>query len=156
MSRTVDPRFWDKVEKGPGCWNWSGRVGRKGYGQFGNGRSRSTLVHKIAYEAIRGPVPDGLELDHLCRNRRCVNPDHLEPVTHRENVLRGDGLAAKNARKTLCFKCGATLGGENAVSTKDRSCRRCAFARQAEWKRAKRRDMRAAIAAQNGRLNDKP
>lgn len=62
------------------------------------------LAHRLAYEFIRGPIPDGLQLDHLCRVRRCVNPAHLEPVSQRENLIRGEGWAGKNARKTTCNK----------------------------------------------------
>lgn len=83
-----------------GCWPWMGALHKDGYGIF-NVSARTWLAHRWAYEQFVGPVPDGLELDHLCRNRRCVNPAHLEPVLHRENVRRGDGWAI-NARRTHC------------------------------------------------------
>ncbi len=93
-------RFWARVNVHPdGCWLWTGGIkGGTGYGSF-DGES----VHRVAYELLRGPIPRGLEIDHLCRVRRCVNPGHLEPVTHRENGLRGVGVAAKHARKTHCL-----------------------------------------------------
>lgn len=68
-----------------GCWVWRGRTNRDGYGKIG----RQTLAHRAYYEALVGPIPDGLTIDHLCRNRACVNPDHMEPVPAVENVRRG-------------------------------------------------------------------
>ena len=89
--------FWDRVEKQEnGCWLWLNRTTRR-YGKF-----RGQPVHRYAYELFKGSVPPGLELDHLCRNPYCVNPDHLEAVTHKENVLRGEANAAINARMTHC------------------------------------------------------
>ena len=86
----LDPRVVAKLMFEPmsGCWLWTASLGTYGYGsvRFG-GQSRG--AHRFVYEALVGPVPDGLDLDHLCRNRACVNPDHLEPVTRRVNALRG-------------------------------------------------------------------
>lgn len=76
--------FWARVEPDGDCWIWSGRLIETGYGRYG-GR----LAHRTAYEWLVGPVPEGLQLDHLCRRRACCNPDHLEPVTLAENVRRG-------------------------------------------------------------------
>lgn len=83
------------------CWVWIGAKHNAGYGQYGR---PARLAHRMSYEAHVGPIPDGLTLDHLCRNRLCVNPAHLEPVTLPTNVLRGDSPPAKNARKTHCPK----------------------------------------------------
>lgn len=85
------------------CWSWLGLVDTKGYGRI-MVRYQEFKVHRVAYETWVGPIPAGLTLDHLCRNRRCVNPAHLEPVTNRENVLRGEGITAKLARKTNCLR----------------------------------------------------
>lgn len=96
-------KFWTRVEKTDGCWQWRGSVTGYGYGQYGHGLPGLTMrVHKLAWEAQNGPVPVGLVLDHLCRNRLCVRPDHLQAVPNRVNVLRGEGLSAVNARKRHC------------------------------------------------------
>lgn len=83
-----------------GCWLWTASVDLHGYGRI-NAHGRTRVAHRTLYEELRGPVPEGLTLDHLCRVRRCVNPDHLEPVTHAENVRRGEA-GAHNKRKTHC------------------------------------------------------
>lgn len=89
MTEPWEPRFWAKVSppNGAGCWLWTATLVR-GYGQFGIG-SRRQYAHRVAYELLVGPVPEGLQLDHLCRTPACVNPAHLDPVTCRENLLRG-------------------------------------------------------------------
>lgn len=93
-------RFIDKVELSD-CWLWIGTTTLEGYGKY-SVEKKTVLAHRFAYELLRGKIPKGLTLDHLCRNRNCVNPNHLEPVTQKENVLRGVGITAINARKTLC------------------------------------------------------
>lgn len=84
-----------------GCWLWIAYTQPGGYGQFFYD-GRMGLAHRWSYEHYVGPIPEGLTLDHLCRHPSCVNPEHLEPVTMRENVLRGNGVCAKQARQTHC------------------------------------------------------
>lgn len=98
--RTLTQRFWSKVSKSEACWLWVGTVGSNGYGYLRH-QGKDRLGHRLAYELLVGPIPEGLELDHLCRNRRCVRPDHLEAVTHQVNVRRGRG-GEHNATKTHC------------------------------------------------------
>lgn len=95
-------RFWDKVKKTDYCWIWTGSLNRLGYGQFRVG-NKIMRAHRIAFQEINGPIPEGLTLDHLCRNPACVRPDHLEPVTMRENIRRGLSPFAKKARAAHCI-----------------------------------------------------
>ena len=118
-------RFWEKVDKSESCWLWTGGLVKGGYGQY-NLEGRCRQAHRLAYELAVGPIPDGLVIDHLCKNPRCVNPEHLEPVTRGENVLRGVGPTAENARKSEC-KRGHPLTPENLAPSKQgwRVCRAC-------------------------------
>lgn len=138
--RPAAERFWEKVQIEPGgCWQWTGGLNGVGYGQFYRGkRSREdtgkTYAHRWAYEQLVGPIPEGLHLDHLCRNPACVNPAHLEPVTARENLLRGVGPSAAHAKKTHCPD-GHPYAGSNLYihPTKGyRVCRACGRRRAQE------------------------
>lgn len=131
MSRwplTLEERFWSKVDKAGGaCWTWNGTINRYGYGEFAIGKKHYG-AHRVAYELSVAPIPAGLEIDHLCRNTRCVNPAHLEPVTPRENQLRSNSVAGINARKTHCIR-GHEFSPDNTyISPKSgqRVCRICA------------------------------
>jgi len=106
-SRELPPlaeRFFARVTKqDDGCWEWQGgRTSDRVYPRFCVGKTRYVLAHRWSYEHHVGPIPRGLTIDHLCRNTLCVNPEHLEPVTVVENVMRGQGACVLNARKTHC------------------------------------------------------
>lgn len=117
----VVARFWMKVGRSGDCWEWSG-ADTTGYGHFRLPGRRDVLAHRYAYEYLIGPIPGGLQLDHLCRNRRCVNPEHLEPVTQAENIRR--------AAKTHCVH-GHELAGDNLYIDERRSSRECRTCRRA-------------------------
>lgn len=123
-------RLWGKVVKGSGendCWGWTDVLSKAGYAYLAvDGRKGGkVLVHRLLYELMIGPIPDGKELDHLCRNRWCVRPDHQEPVTRRINLLRGQTIAMRNAVATHCIH-GHPFDEANTYWYKGcRQCRRC-------------------------------
>ena len=137
-------RFRAKYRVNPetGCWDWLGAKGGGDYGHMrmgGRAGGRQVVAHRIAYELFKGPIPEGLEIDHACRNRGCVNPAHLDVMTHRENGLRGISPPAVNARKTRCDR-GHPLEGENLrIDYRgDRTCVTCARERERLRSRARR------------------
>ena len=131
-------RFWSKVNRTKTCWLWTGAVQSKGYGTFGRGRNQdgTMLAHRFSYEQAYGPIPKDLELDHLCRVRHCVNPSHLEAVTHRENSLRGESPTCVTHRTGVCRN-GHPQTPENQASTST-ACRLCVNAHNRLRYRAKR------------------
>jgi len=147
VMRIADPvaRFWAKATTSGACMIWTGQRNHDGYGlAYWEGRER--LAHRVSYELTFGPVPPGLELDHTCRNRACVRPDHLDAVTHRVNVIRGCGQAAVNAAKTHC-KRGHAFTPENTriVSGSKRHCRTCARLAGIARAAAEKADRHAAV-----------
>ena len=129
----VTTRFWSKVKKTKSCWYWLAGKTSKGYGDFWLNRKHK-LAHRFSYEQLVGEIPQGLTLDHLCRNRGCVNPNHLEPVTKGENVLRGVGITANNVKKTHCPQ-GHEYSGKNLYIQPDgrRVCKECNRNKAKRW-----------------------
>lgn len=135
-----------------GCWIWCGSLGRGGYGKVGH-YGKTLLAHRFVYTELVGPIPRGLQLDHLCRTRACVNPDHLEPVTCRENLMRGDTWQARNAAKTHCPR-GHEYTEQNTYRYPD-GRRRCILCRRiddmrptyVERRKQYKRRMRALLKA---------
>lgn len=135
------PRFMQKAQMNErGCWIWTAHKDRNGYGQFGVSR-RLVYAHRWAYERFRSPIPDGMQLDHLCRTPSCVNPWHLEAVTPRINVLRGEGRPAKLAAATACIN-GHAFTPENTYRRRDRNngrhCRQCKKNQDRKYREARR------------------
>lgn len=134
--------FWQRVDQPAldACWRWRGSHDLNGYGRL-RWHGRDQQAHRIAYQLAVGPIPDGLELDHVrargCVHRDCCNPAHLEAVTHRENIMRSDAPLAINARKTQCSR-GHELAGVNLYvrSNGYRQCRACASLRARERRAA--------------------
>lgn len=123
-----EQRILSLIDRGDGCWPWLGGKDRHGYGRYDTQRA-----HRLVYELLVGPIPSGMEIDHVrargCTRRDCVNPAHLEPVPRKVNVLRGTSFAAKNAAKTHC-KRGHEFTHENTLtyhwpSHTQRICRAC-------------------------------
>lgn len=142
IRQTAKQRFFAKVAppNGQGCMLWIGAIQGDGYGHF-KVAGRMVKAHRFAYEMWAGPIPDGLHLDHLCRVRNCVAPGHLEPVTNRENILRGEARAARQARQSHCRN-GHPLFGDNLVRSAaargQRVCRTCRLT----WRRERRASLR--------------
>lgn len=137
--RTAKPlkeRFLSHILLQGGCWLWQGAKTIDGYGYFKarvGGAWKMLRAHRAAYELFVGPIPKGLTLDHLCRNPGCVNPTHLEPVTQRENTMRGNSIVAQRARQVLC-----TRGHEFVQGMVQRVCRQCSAIRARAYKKRKK------------------
>lgn len=139
-NKSRESRFASYIRKEPApegivgeCWIWTKRI-VDGYGGiWDSGRDR--LAHIVSYEHFVGPVPEGKELDHLCRRRACINPEHLEPVSHKENVLRGQAPTIVAHITKRCMNGLHKLEGDNVIHTSDGfvTCRACRKAAQRAW-----------------------
>jgi len=133
--KTPLQRFWTKVLKTDYCWLWIGAPeGRVGYGRLlVNGKR--VIAHRYAYEQFKRPIPEGMVIDHLCLTPLCVNPDYLEAVSNKENILRGVSLPAQAARRTECAK-GHQYSVSNLFIRPDgaRGCRTCNWQYQQEYR----------------------
>ncbi len=143
---SISERFFSFVEKTTTCWLWKGALCWDGYAQF-RLYGKFPKAHRVSYELLVGNIPEGMTLDHLCRVRHCVNPSHLEVVTLRENLLRGNAVSAINARKRECIR-GHSLSGENLVTVVGkRQCRKCNLLRGRRWQKANPEKARANALA---------
>lgn len=131
--KTTSERFWEKVDKiDNGCWRWVGAISN-GYGRFYiNGKI--CLAHRVAFEWAKSKIPTGMTIDHLCRNRWCVNPDHLDVVSLKDNLLRGIGPTAIHAQATHCPQ-GHPYDLINTYFTPNgyRDCRICKRVSKLRW-----------------------
>lgn len=138
----LEDRFWPKVEATGFCWLWRGAIDNAGYGVVNVGGRRVNRAHRVSYEILVGPIANGLHLDHLCRVRHCLNPDHLEPVSPAENMRRGFAPAARVAATDLCGRGHSMADAYVRPGNGYRMCRVCQEARRK--KRNHDRSKRAA------------
>ena len=123
-ARSLGEKFLDHVVVGDGCWEWAGLKSKDGYGYISKTRTTPMVyAHRLAHELFKAPIPTGLQLDHLCRNRGCARPSHLEAVTNRENTLRGEHPHVIARRAGTCIRC-------HTVASPHWPCRVCARERQ--------------------------
>lgn len=117
-------RLLSKVQHIDDHWLWTGAITSGGYGNMWH-QGKYRPAHRVSYELLIGPIPEGLELDHLCRVRNCVNPEHLEPVSRRENLVRGQTIVADQLQRVACPKGHAYDASNTYVHAGQRFCRTC-------------------------------
>lgn len=135
---STDNMNWEKISKRiiipeniTACWTWVGQRAGSGVHEYGRAQinGKSVAIHRVVYEIFVGKIPPKMVIDHLCRNHLCVNPSHLEAVTSRDNTMRGNGIAAKNARKKVC-KYGHRMIGKNVRMINSGRHRQCVTCRK--------------------------
>lgn len=136
----------NKLQAKSRCWPWTGPLSGKGYGLIYRPGIKTLWAHRITWEALNGPIPAGLQIDHICRNHSCVNPRHMRVVTCRENVLAGNGHTAVNARKLSCLHGHALVPGNLYVHKGHRLCKTCRNFRNRSYK--------ARCAAERAKLRE--
>jgi hypothetical protein len=142
----TEERFWAKVDASGDCWIWTGAKTSGGYGQSSYGHGSPAIAHRMAWELLCGPIPEGRQLDHLCRVKLCVNPDHLEPVTPAENMRRMFALRShcKNGHPFSGdnLRLGTTRNGYTG-----RNCRTCLREAERRWRGPSTQESPSAINA---------
>jgi hypothetical protein len=130
-------RFWKKVDKTDDCWNWVGSISNHGYGRI-NINKKVCFAHRVAYEMSVGEIPEGLVIDHLCRNPRCVNPRHLEPVSQGENIRRGSSQEMRTLKyrsRTHCKHGHEWTDETTSYRGTRRDCKICIKLRNENWRK---------------------
>lgn len=124
----LEARFWSKVDMTGDCWNWLGAHGKHGHGTFcvtKDGVSKTPGAHRVAYELVKGPIPEGLHIDHICHNPPCVNPDHLRPVTHKQNHENRRGASSISATGVRGVHKSPVTGRYRAIVVHNRKAHSC-------------------------------